>query len=159
MMYIRKLPPEDLNEALALIWDVFCEFDAPCFEPEGIRVFQDFIGLDSMEKMVDSKVLTFTGAYTEEKLVGVLAMRGPVHISLLFVDPEYHRRGVARSLFGEAIKETPREDHCLITVNSSPYGVPFYRRLGFVVLEPEKEANGMRFTPMRYDSAPDHADG
>lgn len=150
-MNIRKLMPEELGEALALVWDVFSQFDAPDMEPQGIMVFCDFTQLNSMEKLVDSKVLTFTGAFVSNKLVGVLAMRGPAHISLLFVDPKVHRRGIARALFEQAIKETPRGEHRVITVNSSPYGVSFYKRIGFVPQAAEQVINGMRITPMQLD--------
>ena len=159
MMNVRKLLPEELKEALSLVWDVFSQFDAPEMEPQGIMVFRDFIDLNNMEKLVDSKVLSFTGAFEGEKLVGVLAMRGPVHISLLFVDPDVHRRGVARALFEEAKKETSGDVHRGITVNSSPYGVSFYKRVGFVPLEPEKEVNGMRIIPMQFDLGSNQADG
>jgi GNAT superfamily N-acetyltransferase len=158
-MIIRKLLPEELKEALSLVWDVFSRFDAPDMEPQGILVFRDFIELNNIEKLVDSNVLTFTGAFAGGKLLGVLAMRGPAHISLLFVDPDVHRRGIARALFEEAKKETSLEGHRIITVNSSPYGVSFYRRLGFVPLEAEKEVNGMLITPMQFDLGSNQADG
>jgi len=38
-----------------------------------------------------------------------------------------------------------------ITLNSSPYGLPFYQAIGFVPTEAEKTVNGIRFTPMRQD--------
>lgn len=158
-MNIRKLLPEELKEALSLVWGVFSQFDAPECEPQGLIIFRNFIDVDSMEKLVASKVLTFHGAFLENKLVGVLAMRGPAHISLLFIDPGYHRRGVARALFEAAKKETSPEGDRIITVNSSPYGVSFYRRLGFVALEPEKLVNGMRITPMQFDLDANQADG
>lgn len=155
---IRALRAEELPEALALVWAVFEQFDAPEFGPEGIGIFRDFIRLDSMEKLVDSRVLTFTGAFADGKIVGVLAMRGPAHISLLFVDPGFHRLGIGRALFFAAIKETPREKHRIITVNSSPYGVPFYKRIGFVPSEAEKVVNGMRITPMQLELNSDQLD-
>ena len=37
-----------------------------------------------------------------------------------------------------------------ITLNSSPYGVPFYKAVGFVPTDEEKTVNGIRFTPMEY---------
>ena len=37
-----------------------------------------------------------------------------------------------------------------ITVNSSPYAVEAYRRLGFVDVDNEKLLDGIRFTPMIY---------
>ena len=41
--------------------------------------------------------------------------------------------------------------HDTITLNSSPYGLPFYKAIGFVPTEEEKTVNGIRFTPMKYD--------
>jgi hypothetical protein len=38
----------------------------------------------------------------------------------------------------------------IITVNSAPYGLCFYKKLGFVPTEEEKTINGIRFTPMIY---------
>ncbi len=38
-----------------------------------------------------------------------------------------------------------------ITLNSSPYGLLFYRAIGFVPTDEEKTVNGIRFTPMQYE--------
>ena len=40
-----------------------------------------------------------------------------------------------------------------ITVNSSPYAVPVYRKLGFVETDTEQLADGMRYTPMKFVNA------
>ena len=37
------------------------------------------------------------------------------------------------------------------TLNSSPYGLPFYKAIGFVPTDEEKTVNGIRFTPMKYE--------
>ena len=37
-----------------------------------------------------------------------------------------------------------------LTLNSSPYGLPFYLAVGFEPLGGEQEINDIRFTPMRY---------
>ena len=37
-----------------------------------------------------------------------------------------------------------------LTLNSSPYGLPFYLSVGFEALSMEQEINGIRFTPMKY---------
>ena len=42
------------------------------------------------------------------------------------------------------------EDECRLTVNASPYGAAFYRRLGFRDLGPERQQDGIIFTPMEY---------
>jgi len=76
----------------------------------------------------------------------VLATRGNSHIALFFVEPCYQRQGVGRALF------TVAKEACVcdtMTVNSSPYAVEIYRRLGFHALSEEQLADGIRFTPMK----------
>ena len=41
-----------------------------------------------------------------------------------------------------------------ITLNSSPYGLPFYQALGFLSTDQEQTVNGIRFTPMEYRPNP-----
>ena len=56
----------------------------------------------------------------------------------------YHRRGVGTGLFERLREDFPGA----LTVNSSPFGLPFYERLGFTALSGEQTVNGIRFTPM-----------
>ena len=123
---VRRLTPEHLAEACGLIWEVFQRFEAPEYAPEGIAEFRSFLSdKDALGRMV------FYGAFREELLMGVLAVRNLHHISLFFVKEEYHRQGVGKALF-----ETMRRDHAgqCITVNASPDAVEIYRRLGFLGL-------------------------
>ena len=90
--------------------------------------------------------LIIYAAFIENKIVGVLAMRES-HISLFFVNKNYHRQGVGRSLF-KVIKEDYRGKK--ITVNSSPYAVNIYKKLGFAAKDHEQVTNGIRYTPMIY---------
>lgn len=85
------------------------------------------------------------------QLAGVIATRGADHISLLFVRKENHRQGIARTLFDRVVMECRDQNGVnRITVNSSPYAVEVYHRLGFVDTDTEKTINGIRFTPMEY---------
>ena len=88
-----------------------------------------------------------------DKIVGVISIKSidtGKHISLLFVDEECHRRGIARKLLEKALEIC----RCCIptinqiTVGSSPYAVSIYKRLGFQQLGQEQVENGIRFTPM-----------
>lgn len=93
--------------------------------------------------------ITYFGAYDEEKLVGLVGIRlKEGHICFFFVDGAYHRRGIGRSLF-EFVKS--RVYVRPITLNSSPYGLPFYNALGFKAVSAEQTVNGIRFTPMVFD--------
>ena len=140
---VRRLAPEEYPAALELCWRVFLEFEAPEYSPEGVAAFR--ASLDDEER---TRRLDFYGAFDGEKLVGVLCMRAPQHIGGFFVDAAYHRRGIGRRLF-----EAMRRDYetQVFTVNSSPYAVEVYRRLGFVPTDTEQLTDGLRYTPMRFE--------
>lgn len=140
---VRRLAPEEYPAALELCWRVFLEFEAPEYAPEGVATFR--ASLDDEER---TRRLDFYGAFDGEQLVGVLCMRQPQHIGSFFVDAAYHRRGIGRRLF-----EAMRQDYenQVFTVNSSPYAVEIYRRLGFVPTDVEQLTDGLRYTPMRFE--------
>lgn len=142
---IRPLILEEIPCALQLIWKVFLEFEAPEYSYEGVKTFHDFI---NDKKEIGS--LTLYGAFCESKLVGVIAMRGGSHISMFFVKKEYHRMGYGRRLFETVLQNTIATK---ITVNSSPYAVEVYHKLGFKNISDEQVKDGIRFTPMVFERA------
>ena len=48
MYEIRKISGEEVTEALALATEVFLEFEAPDYKPEGIEVFRRFIQMPNL---------------------------------------------------------------------------------------------------------------
>lgn len=142
-MEIRELMASEKADAISLVWEVFLEFEAPDYRENGIQTFQDFIR--------DEEVINghkFYGAYEKENLVGVIATRhNDTHIALFFVRRDYQRRGIGRKLFETILQ------YCMvntITVNSSPFAVEAYHKLGFIDTDTELTIQGIRFTPMRY---------
>lgn len=112
----------------------------------GIREFRDYIAKDAIAAKLSLGRLNMWCAEAAGDIVGVIAMREPCHISLLFVDARHHRRGIARALVDTAVKAY--EGCAQMTVNSSPYAVAAYARMGFDPLGEEMEKNGLRFTRM-----------
>lgn len=47
-MVIRELIENQLHEALALVWNIFTEFEAPEYSQEGIDEFRNFIDYSSV---------------------------------------------------------------------------------------------------------------
>ena len=140
---VRRLSPEEIPAALELCWRVFLEFEAPEYPAEGVAAFR--ASLDDKER---TRSLAFYGAYDGEKLVGTLCMRAPQHIGGFFVDGGYHRRGIGRRLFEAMRRDYEKQE---FTVNSSPYAVEIYKRLGFVQEDTERlSPEGLRYTPMRF---------
>ncbi|WP_413926980.1 GNAT family N-acetyltransferase [Clostridioides sp. ZZV15-6383] len=148
---IRELNEDDIKNALELIWNVFEEFESPDYCDEGIKSFHEFIEYNSIIEKVKEKSLFFWGCFDCEKLIGVLAIRDLNHICMLFVDKNYHKRGVAKKLMATGIEYCTFNKTNLtgITVNSSPYAVEVYHKLGFKDTAVEQISDGIRFTPMK----------
>lgn len=147
---IQQLDTVHLQDALRLVWDVFLEFEAPDYCEEGAREFKSFIAYDSIQENMLNNGYLMWGCYDGQKIVGVLATRLPCHISLLFVDKQYHRQGIARQLFAIMLDFYKSSGCTEITVNSSPYAREAYHRLGFVDTDTDQTVNGIRFVPMKY---------
>lgn len=140
-MEIRKLNHDETLKALNLVWDTFLKFEAPDYSEEGIKTFNDCINDPSF-----IGALEFYAAFEHGKIVGVLATRSNgSHIALFFVDGKYHRKGIGRKLFEVVSKKNQSNK---MTVNSSPYAVEIYQRLGFINTSTEQVMNGMRYIPM-----------
>ena len=146
---IRPLTTREAAPAMELVLRVFSEFEAPDYSEEGIAEFKMFIELPLITGKIESGTLRLWGAFENKRMVGVIAIKPPLHITLLFVDKHYHRRGIARRLYETVINdETVVLGHTRVTVNSSPYAVEIYRRLGFEPTDAEQTISGIRFTPM-----------
>lgn len=153
MVEIRRINGSEVREALDLATEVFLEFEAPDYQPEGVEVFRQFIENDEFILKCQNGVCPIYAAFDEGKMVGMMGMRQDrAHITLAFTRKEYHRRGVATSIFRFLLEDVLQNNPSLkeITLNSSPYGKPFYLHIGFLPLSEEKEMGGVRFTPMKY---------
>jgi len=147
---ISELDPGALEQALDLVWKTFLVFEAPDYTDEGVQEFKKYIEPCAIaKKLADKELKIWTCRYGGE-IVGVIAANGSIcHINLLFVDSEHHRKGIARSLVESAINHYKEHtDFRELTVNSSPYAVPAYHRLGFVDTAAETTQNGLTFIPM-----------
>ncbi len=139
-----------LSDALGLVWEVFCEFEAPEYCEEGVAEFKRYIEPDAIRAKLESGELNMWIGVNDGRVVGVIALRPPCHISLLFVDKQYHYQGIARTLFEHVLGLVKTEgEHHEMTVFSSPYAAGYYRRMGFTDTDTEQTVNGIRFIPMK----------
>jgi GNAT superfamily N-acetyltransferase len=140
------------SNVLQLVWSVFEEFVAYQFSAEGVREFQNYFEYSSMKRLMDNLEMLMWGCFHNDRIVGMIATKPPSHISLLFVDKQYHRQGIARALYQRVIEYYSKDDDCTeITVYSSLYAVEAYKRLGFVATDTEQLKNGIRFVPMKHE--------
>ena len=92
------------SNVLQLIWDVFEEFEAYQYSTEGVREFQNYIEYSYIKRLLDNSEMMMWGCFHNGKIIGVIATKQSNHISLLFVDKNYHRQGVARALYQKFIE-------------------------------------------------------
>ena len=148
---IRKAQASEWEAAMELAFKVFLKYEAMEYGPEGIRNFAEFVTDETLKKLfLQGSYLLFV-AVENEKIIGLISMRRGNHISLLFVDQDYHRRGVGTSLvkYLQAYMLVNTK-HQKLTVNAAPYGVPFYHRIGFKDTGYETRRDGIIYTPMEF---------
>lgn len=136
----------ELPASKELVKRVFMTFEAPDYAEEGVEHFLHYVDVELDQELAENKLVIWC-AKADEKNVGILAVRLPDHLALLFVDEAYQRQGIAGKLFQTMFYElTPVE----LSVNSSPYAIPIYEKLGFEKTGTEEIVSGIRFQPMRY---------
>lgn len=143
-MLIDKLSREQIEEALPLVWDVFCKYEAVNYPESGKAAFWQAVHSSDYLDM-----LTAYGAFQDDKLIGIIATRNEgSHIALFFVDGQYHRRGIGRKLFEASLKDNMNSR---ITVHSSEYAVEVYKKLGFTPEDEIQEDGGIKYIPMVFE--------
>jgi len=142
MIEIKQLLNNEKDEALLFVKRVFIESEDDSYTKKGIETFCNF---------VDNKKITKSfkvyGAFEDNVLKGIIATdRRKRHISLFFVDKVSQGKGIGKKLMSIVIDDN---ENSFITVNSSRYAVPIYKKIGFIKTEEEKEQDGLKFTPMK----------
>jgi len=147
---VRPAYRNEWDDAMALAWRVFMQFEARDYSPEGIESFQDFITDSMLYRMFLMGEYQLFAAYEKERMIGMISLRNQTHISLLFVDARYHRRGIGKQLIQYVGDYVAREEgHDFITVNAAPYAVGFYHRVGFSDTDVRQYNDGIWYTPMK----------
>ena len=153
MYEIRKIHSNEVMEALALALEVFLQFEAPDYKPEGIETFKrDIVENDEFIQNVNKVSALYMRRLTRVNDWNYRYVFKQEAYQLSIHKEEYHRQGVATSIFqyllADILKDAPKLHE--ITLNSSPYGKPFYLHIGFKPQSDEQEIDGIRFTPMKY---------
>lgn len=145
----RSMTSGEEDEVSDLINRVFDDFIAPGYSPDGVQEFRKYVQAEAIKQRSETDHFLLV-AIAAEKIVGVIEIRANEHLSLLFVDSEFQGRKISRELLHRALDicRYHQPDLTQMTVNSSPYAVPIYERLGFDPTGPEEVLNGIRFVPM-----------
>ncbi len=127
-----------------LVKSVFDDFVGNGYSEEGNKVFSDFIKPEEILNRCknNSSILTYN---INNKIIGMIELRGENHISQFFVNSDFHNAGVGRQLFKAALDIVKKD---FITVKASPYSVKIYEKLGFNKTGELEEDHGIKFIPM-----------
>jgi ribosomal protein S18 acetylase RimI-like enzyme len=141
--------PGEEVEVVNLVARSFNEYIAPDFPEEGIEEFFRYANPRALRKRSDGSHFVIV-AEADETIAGMIEIREMRHVSMLFVDKAFHRRGVARELFRAALDRIKSESRPpkKVTVHSSRYAISFYESLGFVRTGDEKIIHGVIHIPM-----------
>ncbi len=143
------MKPGDEGRIYALVSSVFSEFVASEYLPEGIEEFINYIQPEDIASRAAENHFVFV-AESGSEIVGVIEIRNSNHISLLFAEKRFQRRGVGKELLRKSVEVCRREVPGLerITVHSSPNAVLAYEKMGFEPSGSERTFHGIRFVPM-----------
>jgi len=146
---VQKAKASDAIEISQLILGVAHYFT---LDPNGAGAERFFASMSSkaIETYITNPDFDYYTCRINGELAGVVCARDGTHLFHLFVAPKYQRLGIAKHLWSH-IKESRfnRSGVNEITVNSTPYAVPVYKKLGFIEADTKVERDGIAFVPMR----------
>jgi len=93
----------------------------------------DFLGeglAEGRTRLVEHR--TVDGAGEVVGFATVMVTDGAGELEDLFVDPRWHRCGVARRLVDDAVEALRRSGRHRLSVVGNPQALPFYRAVGFI---------------------------
>lgn len=137
MYAIRLAKPEDLSflpDIESAAAELFSQFPALANLPDGVTSLEEF------QESQQSNLL-WVAALPSGKPIGfaqVYIVDGLAHLDEIDVHPDYGRQGIGRRLIQTVIEWAQSEGIPAITLTTFrdiPWNEPFYRKLGFRVLE------------------------
>lgn len=146
----RKMVEEDIDNVYEVIKDTFFEFIAQDYSREGIDEFMKYASKENLLERFKRGNISIVSE-DNNRIMGLIEMRDLTHISLYFVDKNYKGKGIGKNLYKKAMESIKKikNDIKEVTVNSSPYAVEVYEKLGFEKVKEQMEVNGIKFIPMK----------
>lgn len=133
-MKIRKLTNEEIKGACAFAVSIYNIAIRGCFRTQDChRYFDEYMDADRLTEEERSGALVVFGAFDSNVLCGVCGMTNEGHITMLYVHPQYLRRGIGKKLL-ERVRIYARMQLNLmqVSVNAMPaYMEEYFRRVGF----------------------------
>ncbi len=147
----REIEFGEEEEVCKLVLECFDEFVAPGYSMEGVNEFKKYVNPAALKNRLQNSEGFVILAFNRKQPVGIIEIRSFDHVSLLFVKKDFHKNGIAHKLLNKALEKCINHNPQLeyVDVNSSPYAIEIYERLGFIKTGSEQVINGIRFTPLK----------
>ena len=133
-MKIRKLTNEEIKGACAFAVSIYNVAIRGCFRTQDChRYFDEYMDADRLTDEERTGVLVVFGAFDSNVLCGVCGMTNEGHITMLYVHPQYLRRGIGKKLL-ERVRIYARMQLKLmqVSVNAMPaYTAEYFMHVGF----------------------------
>lgn len=133
-MKIRKLTNEEIKGACAFAVGIYNIAIRGCFRTQEChRYFDEYMDADRLTEEERTGALVVFGAFDSNVLCGVCGMTNEGHITMLYVHPQYLRRGIGKKLVERArIYARMQLKLMQVSVNAMPaYTADYFRRVGF----------------------------
>lgn len=151
---IRKFKNSDTEETALLISKTFARFNKREGSKKAVQGYIDFYdprkNIDVIRKLFTRAEIFFV-AIDKNKIVGMI--RGKKNrIINLFVNGEYHNKGIGKRLLEKFEKECKKQGSLEIKISSSLYTVPFYQKFDYkktTGIRKLKKLHGLNVQPMR----------
>ena len=147
--------PDDAAALSQLVCSLGDYFLADPDRPEDAARFFEDMSVEATRQRLDNPDYRGFVAEVQGQVVGMIILFEARHLYQLFVDPAWHRQGLARRLWVLARDDASRQGNgAVITVNASLYAVPVYERFGFRRNGDTVLDSGLAYVPMIRDPAP-----
>lgn len=148
-MRIRKATLDDASAVSALILSLAHHFLLRD-DGSGAEGFLRSLEPEAMARNIGAPELDYFVGTADGQLMGVIAVRHGAHLFHLFVGQPFQRGGVGRALWSH-VKEAYEWPSASVatTVNSAPFAVSFYQRMGFHTVGARVETKGIAYVPMQ----------
>ena len=133
-MKIRKLTNEEIKGACAFAVSIYNIAIRGCGRTQEChRYFDEYMDADRLTEEERNGALVVFGAFESNVLCGVCGMTNEGHITMLYVHPQYLRRGAGKKLLERArIYARMQLKLMQVSVNAMPaYTADYFRRVGF----------------------------
>ena len=83
------------------------------------------------------------------RIVGIIELKEGLHIALLFVSPNFQKKGIGHKLISAILPFVRAE---IVTVSASHNSVPAYLNYGFTLSGDPDNKSGLAFQPMELNT-------